>query len=96
MLYSLHELAYLSAAPFRIGAQAARQFWQSPFNPASQTAIGRTLSDTFAGIRPSSAPAFIAAQLLGGALAIALARYLHPHLTGVDLVVPHDQPQPAR
>ncbi len=42
MLYSLHEFAYLSAAPFRLGAQAARQFWQSPFNPASQTAIGRT------------------------------------------------------
>jgi len=42
MLYSFHELAYLSATPFRLGAQAARQFWQSPFNPASQTALGRT------------------------------------------------------
>ena len=42
MLYSFHEFAYLSAAPFRLGAQAVRQFWQSPFNPASQTAIGRT------------------------------------------------------
>lgn len=42
MLYSLHELAYLTAAPFRLGAQAARQFWSSPLNPASETAIGRT------------------------------------------------------
>lgn len=42
MLYSLHELAYLTAAPFRIGAQAARQFWSSPFNPAADTAVGRT------------------------------------------------------
>ncbi|WIY69418.1 polyhydroxyalkanoate depolymerase [Aquidulcibacter paucihalophilus] len=42
MLYSLHELAYHSATPFRFGAQLARQFWTSPLNPASDTAIGRT------------------------------------------------------
>jgi len=42
MLYALHELAYHSATPFRIGAQMARQFWTSPLNPASDTAIGRT------------------------------------------------------
>ena len=42
MLYSLHELAYDSASPFRIGAQMARTFWTSPFNPAADTAIGRT------------------------------------------------------
>ncbi|MBB5747353.1 polyhydroxyalkanoate depolymerase [Brevundimonas variabilis] len=42
MLYALHELAYQSASPFRIGARIARQFWTSPFNPASETAIGRT------------------------------------------------------
>ncbi|WP_339872605.1 polyhydroxyalkanoate depolymerase [uncultured Brevundimonas sp.] len=42
MLYSLHELAYHSASPFRIGAQMARQFWNSPFNPAADTAVGRT------------------------------------------------------
>ena len=42
MLYAFHELAYQSALPFRIGAQMARQFWTSPFNPASDTAIGRT------------------------------------------------------
>jgi len=42
MLYAFHELAYHSATPFRIGAQMAREFWTSPFNPASDTAIGRT------------------------------------------------------
>lgn len=42
MLYALHELAYHSATPFRLGAQMARQFWTSPFNPAADTAIGRT------------------------------------------------------
>ncbi len=42
MLYTLHELAYQSAAPMRFWAQMGRDFWTSPFNPASQTAIGRT------------------------------------------------------
>ncbi|MFK7919470.1 MAG: aquaporin [Ilumatobacter sp.] len=38
--------------------------------------IARTLSDTFAGIAPSSAPGFIAAQLLGAVLAWSLIRWL--------------------
>ena len=42
MLYTLHELAYHSATPFRIGAQMARDFWKSPFNPAADTALART------------------------------------------------------
>ena len=42
MLYALHELAYHSATPLRFGAQMARQFWTSPFNLASETALGRT------------------------------------------------------
>ena len=42
MLYSLHEFSYYSAAPFRLGVQLARSFWSSPFNPAADTAIGRT------------------------------------------------------
>lgn len=43
-------------------------------NPA--VTIARTLSDTFAGIRPSSAPMFIAMQLIGAVLAAALVSYL--------------------
>lgn len=42
MLYALHELAYTSAQPFRLGAQLARSFWKSPLNLAGDTAIGRT------------------------------------------------------
>jgi glycerol uptake facilitator-like aquaporin len=45
-------------------------------NPA--ITVGRMFSDTFAGIAPSSAPSFIAAQLLGGAVAFALIRILYP------------------
>ena len=85
-----------SAAPFAVGGYIAAAYWftssTSFANPA--VTVGRTLSDTFAGIRWSSAPAFIAAQLAGGAAAIALARYLHPDQPAVDLVVPHDHPVP--
>ena len=42
MLYALHEMAYTSAQPFRLGAQLARSFWKSPLNPVGDTAIGRT------------------------------------------------------
>jgi glycerol uptake facilitator-like aquaporin len=45
-------------------------------NPA--VTIARSLSDTFAGIAPSGAPAFIAAQALGMAAALAAARLLWP------------------
>ena len=37
-------------------------------NPA--VTLARSLSDTFAGIAPVSAPLFIAAQLVGAALAV--------------------------
>ena len=53
MLYSLHELAYYGAAPFRLGAQAARTFWSSPFNPAAGTLMGRSAAaaaDVFEGL----------------------------------------------
>lgn len=43
MLYSLHEYAYYTAAPFRAMAQLTRDFWGSRLNPAASTAIGRTL-----------------------------------------------------
>jgi glycerol uptake facilitator-like aquaporin len=45
-------------------------------NPA--ITVARSLSDSFAGIAPADVPAFIAAQLLGAALAALLARYLFP------------------
>jgi hypothetical protein len=38
--------------------------------------IARALSDTYAGIAPSGAPAFIAAQLVGMLAAVVLGRWL--------------------
>ena len=65
-------------------------------NPA--ITIGRMFSDTFAGIAPSSAPAFIAAQVIGGALAVLVIRALYPRLTpadAADIIVPHHHRDPA-
>ncbi len=45
-------------------------------NPA--VTIARTLSDSFAGIAPSSAPMFIVMQLIGAAIALALIGFLFP------------------
>ncbi len=53
MLYSLHEYAYHSALPWRLGAQMARDFWNNPANPLGDTAVGRTLyasSELVAGL----------------------------------------------
>ena len=82
-------------AAFAVGGYITAAYWftssTSFANPA--VTIGRTLTDTFAGIAPSSAPAFIAAQAVGGLLAVALARYLHPNLPASEVVIPHE---PAR
>jgi glycerol uptake facilitator-like aquaporin len=86
-----------SAAPFAVAGYIAAAYWftssTSFANPA--VTIGRTLSDTFAGIDPASAPGFIAAQFVGGLAAVALARFLFPGLPAVDLVVPHDRTDAA-
>lgn len=79
-------------APYAVAGYIAAAYWftssTSFANPA--VTIGRTLSDTFAGIRPSSAPGFILAQLGGGILAVVTARFLYPDVEGRDVVVPHE------
>jgi glycerol uptake facilitator-like aquaporin len=88
-----------SAAPFAVGAYIGGAYFftssTSFANPA--VTIGRTISNTFAGIRPSSAPAFIAMQLLGGALAAAAVRILYPRMaeSAGDVVVPHQSDSTA-
>jgi len=67
---------------FAVGGYITAAYWftssTSFANPA--VTIARTVTDTFAGIAPSSAPAFILAQLLGGALGYLLVRFLYPTL----------------
>jgi glycerol uptake facilitator-like aquaporin len=80
------------AAP-AVGAYIGAAYWftssTSFANPA--VTIGRMFSDTFAGIAPAFVPGFIAAQLVGAGIGVALVRYLFPgaELTADDVVVPH-------
>ncbi|MGI8776582.1 MAG: aquaporin [Acidimicrobiales bacterium] len=86
-----------AAAPFAVGAYIGGAYFftssTSFANPA--VTIARTLSDTFAGIDPSSVPAFVLAQLLGAALAAGLARFLYPTIAAAAsaVVMPHPPPQ---
>jgi arsenate reductase len=81
-----------SLAPFAVGGYIAAAYWftssTSFANPA--VTIARTLSNTFAGIRPSSVPAFVAIQIVAALCAVALIRFLHPRVEAVDVVVPHE------
>lgn len=87
--------AGLSAAA--VGAYIGAAYWftssTSFANPA--VTIGRMFSDTFAGIAPSSAPGFIAAQIIGASVGLALVVVLYPDVarTADEVVVPHPQSQ---
>ena len=86
--------AALSAAA--VGAYIGAAYWftssTSFANPA--VTIGRIFSDTFAGIAPGSAPLFITAQLVGGAVGLGLVLLLYPDTPQVAdrVVVPHETP----
>ena len=65
-------------------------------NPA--ITVGRMFSNSFAGIAPSSAPAFIVAQLLGGLVAYGVIKVLYPKFTAAeaaDVLVPHEDEHSA-
>ena len=93
----LLENAMATAAAFAVGAYIGGAYFftasTSFANPA--VTVARTLSDTFAGIAPTSAPAFVVAQVAGAALAVAAVRVLYPAIAEVapEVVVPK---QPRR
>ena len=66
------------STPMAVGLYITAAYWftasTSFANPA--VTVARSLSDTFAGIAPSSAPAFIVAQLIGALLAAGLFGWL--------------------
>jgi glycerol uptake facilitator-like aquaporin len=72
------------ATAWAVGLYITAAYWftasTSFANPA--VTIGRMLTDTFSGIRPIDAPAFIVAQFAGMVLAVAAARFLWPKQTG--------------
>jgi len=72
-----------TVVPFAVAAYITAAYWftasTSFANPA--VTLARSATDTFAGIRPADAPAFIVAQLLGAAAATGLFRWLAPSPT---------------
>lgn len=89
-----------TAAPFAVGAYIGGAYFftssTSFANPA--VTVARTLSDTFAGIAPASAPAFVVAQIVGAAVAVAAVRLLYPAIGEVapEVVVPKEPRRTSR
>jgi glycerol uptake facilitator-like aquaporin len=69
-----------ATTPFAVAAYITAAYWftssTSFANPA--VSFARSMSDTFAGIRPVDAPGFIVAQLVGAACATVLFNWLYP------------------
>ena len=95
MIFALARSGRGRSAPAAVGAYIGAAYWftssTSFANPA--ITIGRMFSDTFAGIAPSSVPSFIAAQTLGGVLAVGIIKALYPAITPEprpqSIIVPH-------
>jgi glycerol uptake facilitator-like aquaporin len=91
VIWGCSRLREATVVPFAVGAYITAAYWftasTSFANPA--VTLARSASDTFAGIRPADAPAFIVAQLLGAAAATGLFRWLVPALprSAPDVVV---------
>ena len=98
VIFALARSGRSRSAPAAVGAYiGAAYFFTSSTSFANPAiTIGRMFSDTFAGIAPSSVPAFIAAQIIGGALAVVVIRALYPRFTpaqAADILFPHGTSQ---
>jgi glycerol uptake facilitator-like aquaporin len=94
VIFALARTGRARTAPAAVGAYiGAAYFFTSSTSFANPAiTVGRMFSDSFAGIAPSSAPAFIAAQIAGGVLAVGLVRALYPRITAAEaseVIVPH-------
>nr|BFE84332.1 hypothetical protein GCM10020093_069330 [Planobispora longispora] len=74
VVFGLARSGRTAVAPAAVAGYIGAAYWftssTSFANPA--VTVGRAFSDSFAGIAPASVPAFIAAQLLGGAIGLLL------------------------
>jgi glycerol uptake facilitator-like aquaporin len=100
VIFALARTRRGSIAPAAVGAYiGAAYFFTSSTSFANPAiSVGRMFSDTFAGIAPASVPAFVVAQLVGGALAIGALRVLYPEITpeeAAGVMVPQEEPSPA-
>lgn len=76
----------LESVAYAVAGYIVAAYWftssTSFANPA--VTIARMFSDSFSGIAPASAPAFIGMQLFGGLGAVLLIRFLHPYAEITD------------
>jgi arsenate reductase len=100
VIFALARSGRSRSAPAAVGAYiGAAYFFTSSTSFANPAiTVGRMFSNTFAGIAPSSAPSFIAAQIVGGVVAFAAIKTLYPAITAdeaADILFPHHLEQEA-
>ena len=101
VIFALARSGRSAAAPAAVGAYiGAAYFFTSSTSFANPAiTVGRMFSNTFTGIAPSSVPSFVAAQVIGGALAFVVIKVvLYPGVTPAqaqDIVFPHHDPPAA-
>jgi glycerol uptake facilitator-like aquaporin len=80
VIFALIQTRRAASAPAAVGAYiGAAYFFTSSTSFANPAiTVGRMFSNTFAGIAPASAPAFVAVQLIGAAFGLAAVRLLYP------------------
>jgi arsenate reductase len=86
VIFALARTGRARTAPAAVGAYiGAAYFFTSSTSFANPAiTVGRMFSDTFAGIAPSSAPSFIAAEVIGGVLAALVIWVLYPRVTRAE------------
>jgi glycerol uptake facilitator-like aquaporin len=81
LIFGLARTNQLRFAPVAVASYIGAAYWftssTSFANPA--VTVGRTFSDTFAGIAPGSLLGFIGAQLVGGVVGLALVALVFVH-----------------
>ncbi|WP_328833890.1 MULTISPECIES: aquaporin [unclassified Streptomyces] len=100
LILGLARVGRAALAPAAVAAYVGAAYWftssTSFANPA--VTIGRAFTDTFAGIAPASVAPFIAAQLLGTALGLAVVAAVYvPDAAPAPraLGLPSSEPEPA-
>ena len=87
LIHALVRTGRSAVVPYAVGAWIGGAYWftssTSFANPA--VTVARMLSDTFAGIKPSSVPMFIVSQFVGTVVAIGLIRFLYPMSQAVPM-----------
>jgi glycerol uptake facilitator-like aquaporin len=94
VIFALARSGRSRSAPAAAGAYiGAAYFFTSSTSFANPAiTVGRMFSNTFAGIAPSSVPSFVAAQVVGGLVAVGVILVLYPRLSpeaAGDILVAH-------